>query len=133
MKQDPEVLSMSVLRILIVDDCPVVRQAVSLSLAGFNCKADFACNGLEAVSLVQQHHYDLVLMDVEMPVLDGLQATRMIRRMEGNAGLIPVIASAPAAICKLAGMNDYFVKPADYKTILRQWLPHFLPFEHHTR
>lgn len=117
------------LRILIVDDCAVIRQAAFLAISDFHCKTDFACNGQEAVNLIKQNHYDLVLMDVEMPVLDGLQATRLIRQLEGDAGLIPVIAvttGAPASTCMRAGMNDYFLKPANYKAILSQWLPHCL-------
>lgn len=124
----------SVLRILVVDDCAVLRRVALLALSDFSCKADFASDGKEAINLIKQNQYDLVLMDIEMPVLDGLQATILIRQMEGNAGLIPVIAvtaSAPATVCKRAGMNDYFVKPADYKMILSQWLPHCLPLEHH--
>lgn len=123
----------SVLRILIVDDCAVIRQVAFVALSNFNCEADFACDGREAVDLITKNHYDLVLMDVEMPVLDGLEATRMIRQIDGDKGLIPVIAvtaGAPPTVCKSAGMNDYFVKPADYKLILSQWLPHCLPFEH---
>lgn len=71
-----------VLRILVVDDCAVIRQSVLLTLGDFNCTADFACNGQEAIKLIGQHKYDLVLMDVEMPVLDGLQATYKIRKMD---------------------------------------------------
>ncbi|MBY0548325.1 MAG: response regulator [Candidatus Obscuribacterales bacterium] len=121
-------------RILVADDCAVIRQSVLLALDDFNCAADFACNGQEAIQLIRQYKYDLVLMDVEMPVLDGLQATRKIRQMEDPARLVPIIAvttCALAAVCQRAGMNDYFVKPADYKMILSQWLPQCLSFEHH--
>ena len=87
-------------------------------------------DGQRALDLALTRHYDLVLMDVQMPVLDGLQATRALRERAGHA--MPVIAMTAHAFgedraaCLDAGMNDHVAKPVDpellYTTLLR-WLP----------
>lgn len=109
-----------------------LNQEVALGLLNdVGLKVDIANNGQEAVSKAKQRIYDLVLMDMQMPVMDGLQATRLIRKLPGWAS-IPIIAlTANAyddsqAACTAAGMNDHLSKPVSPFALyarLRTWLP----------
>lgn len=103
------------LRILLAED-NVVNQKVALRMLGrLGYRADIAADGLEVLKALQSHHYDVVLMDVQMPEMDGLEATRSIRRMPGRQPYI--IAMTAHAMkgdreeCLGAGMNDYVSKP----------------------
>ena len=117
--------------LLLVEDNPINQDVALQLLIGAGLRVDLAGNGRLAVSLVQGKAYDLVLMDVQMPVMDGLQATREIRQMPQFAEL-PIIAMTANAFgedrdqCLAAGMNDHVGKPVDpeqlYATLLR-WLP----------
>ena len=103
---------------LIVDDNELNREVISLLLqeVGINC--DFAENGLIAVNKITINRYDIVLMDVQMPIMDGLQATSQIRKLDDFKQL-PIVAltanTAPECIanCLTIGMNDYLSKPID--------------------
>ena len=117
-------------RILLVEDEPV-NQEVSLMLLGeAGLQADVANDGIEAVDRVRATAYDLILMDMQMPRLDGLGATRQIRRLPGGAQ-IPIVALTANAFaedrarCSEAGMNDFLAKPFEpealFVTVLR-WL-----------
>lgn len=94
-------------------------------------KVDIANNGREAVSKAKQQPYDLVLMDMQMPEMDGLQATRLIRKLPGwsNIPIIALTANAyddSQAACTEAGMNDHLSKPVSPYALyerLRKWLP----------
>jgi len=105
------------LRLLVVDDNHInVRVAMGyLEKAGH--RVDAAANGLEAVSAVRARHYDLVLMDVQMPELDGLGATKAIRALDSGRARVPIIAltanaqPSDRAMCLDAGMDDYLAKP----------------------
>lgn len=104
-----------------------------LKKLGFS--ADAVANGSEALTALAAIDYDLVLMDCEMPEMDGFAATACIRAGEGgvlNPG-VPVIAMTAHALqgdrerCLAAGMNDYVSKPVQISTltaILERWLPH---------
>jgi|GEM_PF-6875030 len=118
-------------RILLAEDNPI-NQEVALDLlrdAGLN--VDLATDGLMAVELVQQNNYDLVLMDVQMPRMDGIAATAQILRLPGRAKL-PILAMTANAFaedrqaCLNAGMRDHVSKPVNpdnlFSAILR-WLP----------
>ena len=107
------------IRVLVAEDNPV-NQAVArgfLRLRGL--EADYVENGAQAVEAARRTRYDFILMDMEMPVMDGLQATREIRRLDGANGQIPIIAltanavSGTAERCRKAGMDAYVAKPIE--------------------
>ena len=104
------------LRILLAEDNPTNRELALLMLGRLGYSADVAANGAEALDAVRENVYDLVFMDVQMPELDGIAATRRIRSELGAAG--PRIAAMTAhalpgdrEACLTAGMDDYLVKP----------------------
>ena len=105
-------------RILAVDDNEVNLQIARELLEDIGLQVDLAANGHEALQKVRSTAYDLVLMDMQMPVMDGLEATRAIRAMPGRASL-PIVAMTANAMaqdrdqCLAAGMNDFLSKPID--------------------
>jgi signal transduction histidine kinase/CheY-like chemotaxis protein/HPt (histidine-containing phosphotransfer) domain-containing protein len=105
------------LRVLVAEDNQVNQTVATMMLAKLGHRADVAANGAEALEAVRRAHYDVVLMDVQMPVLDGLDATRRIRA-EVPAGRQPYVIALTAsaliedrAACEAAGMDDYLTKP----------------------
>ena len=118
-------------RVLVVDDVKVNQRLVSVMLSAIGMRIDLAANGREAVKAVDSLPYDLVLMDVQMPEMDGLEATRQIRALGGAARHVPILAMTANAmvgdreICLQAGMNDYISKPIDKDKLIeraRYWL-----------
>jgi signal transduction histidine kinase/DNA-binding response OmpR family regulator len=119
-------------RILLVEDS-LVNQAVGMAmLESFGCRMDVAGNGREALEAIASTHYDLILMDCQMPLMDGYEATRAIREREASGDhRIPIIALTAHAmkgdqeICLEAGMDGYLSKPykaEELHTILTRWL-----------
>jgi two-component system sensor histidine kinase/response regulator len=104
-------------RILVVDDSAMNRRVASCSLGELGCTIETASDGGEAVRLAAERHYDAIFMDCMMPEMDGLTATREIRRQEGAGRHVPVIGlSASAAardreLGRAAGMDDFLGKP----------------------
>lgn len=117
-------------RILLAEDNPINQEVTCQLLEPFGLIIDVAENGQVALEKVQQHAYQLILMDVHMPVLDGLQATSAIRRLPGFKDL-PIIAMTANAYrddrqkCLNAGMNDHLAKPVapdQLYALLVHWL-----------
>jgi signal transduction histidine kinase/ActR/RegA family two-component response regulator len=119
--------------VLIVEDNPMIRSLVAKQLASLGIKTNEVGNGHEALKAVADHRYDLILMDCQMPEMDGFNATENIRKMEAAAGSgrTPVVALTAGimpgdeAKCRSAGMDDFLAKPAginDLMTILQRWL-----------
>ncbi|MDD4651135.1 MAG: response regulator [Methanothrix sp.] len=101
------------LSVLIVDDCEVNRTVASLMLKKLGHHVDFAANGIEAIEALEHQPYDAILMDIQMPVMDGIEATKIIRQRWRNGPRI--IAATAQAIsfyaCLGAGVDDFLVKP----------------------
>ena len=119
-------------RILMADDAPGNRELVSAILRGLGLEIDTVCDGAEAVQAMQTGAYDLVLMDVHMPVMDGLTATREIRRMQAGTGrrtpILALTANVQAdqvARCLDCGMDGHLAKPIQIPELagaLAHWL-----------
>lgn len=118
-------------RILVVEDSPLNQMLVTAILVQAGHRAETANNGLEAVMAAQAGGYDLILMDLSMPEMDGLTATRLLRDLPGPAGRVPVVAmtadtdEADRVRCQDAGMNDHVAKPVDRVLLLEtveKWL-----------
>ena len=105
------------LRILVAEDNHVNQAVIRSMLSRAGHSVDLAANGLEAVNAVKIITYDIVLMDIQMPEMDGVMATRAIRRLPGSAGAVPIIAVTANAMAGdreryiAAGMTDYVSKP----------------------
>jgi CheY-like chemotaxis protein len=129
--------SFSAFRILLVDDNPVNQQVSKAMLDYFGCQTDIADNGDAALLILSEKPYDLILMDCQMPVMDGYEATRAIRAREAalhgteTGRRIPVVALTAHAMkgdremCLEAGMDDYLAKPfrpEELHAVLARWL-----------
>ena len=102
------------LRILMAEDNPINQKVALSMLKRLGYKADVAVNGLEVLRALQSKPYDAVLMDVQMPEMDGLEATRQIRACGLNTQIIAMTAHAlegDREECLQAGMNEYISKP----------------------
>jgi PAS domain S-box-containing protein len=118
-------------RVLVAEDNPTSQLLASTMLSRLGCRVDVVGNGEEAVEAVKQLPYDLVFMDCDMPVMDGLAATRAIRASLASGRHLPIVAFTASALsgdrekCLAAGMDDFLAKPArlsDFAEKVRRWL-----------
>jgi two-component system sensor histidine kinase/response regulator len=118
-------------RILLVEDNLTNQIVIREILAAYPLQIEVANNGAEAVALLEKAAFDLVLMDLQMPVMDGFEATKRIRRFKPS-GSLPILALSAATFVddihksELAGMDDHLQKPIDIELLLAallKWLP----------
>ncbi|MDD2864187.1 MAG: response regulator [Methylococcales bacterium] len=120
--------------ILVVEDNTINQKVIAAALARFNITPDVAPNGLKALELLEKNHYDLILMDCQMPLLDGYETTQRIRALTSGEHVIaelPIVAltatntTTEREKCIAAGMNDYLSKPFNrhaFSNVLQTWL-----------
>ncbi|GFO64396.1 response regulator [Geomonas paludis] len=113
------------MRILIAEDDPTIRQMMVTLLRRLDHDCHGVDNGRKAVEMWEQGDFDFIFMDVQMPIMDGLSATRAIREQEAaRGGHVPIIALTAHAMdedkqqCLVAGMDDYLSKPIDLDLLL---------------
>ncbi len=106
-------------RILVAEDHPVNRKVLGMMLSKLGHEVSYAEDGLQALDMVQRQNFDLLLMDIHMPRMDGLDSTRAIRALAGNRSRLPIIAltadimNEAAERSRQAGMNDFIAKPIE--------------------
>lgn len=122
------------IRILLAEDSLFVQQVAMTMLNRFGCRVETVADGGEAIAALERESYDLVLMDLEMPGMGGLEATRQIRsgRTKARNPNIPIVAMTANAqesdreLCRAAGMDDYLSKPFVETALaasLKKWWP----------
>lgn len=129
---NPTILARPSHHILIAEDNAVNQKVIRRQVEKLGYRADLVGNGMEALEALSRISYDLVLMDCQMPVLDGYDATKLIRAQEDKQARLPIIALTANALeaerdkCLIAGMDDFLTKPTrleDLEATLAQWLP----------
>lgn len=127
--------SMSSFSILLAEDNPVNQKVAIRILKHLGYQADVVSNGQQVIKAIADKSYSLILMDVQMPEMDGLAATRYIRQQESISNAKPIVIVAitanatdgDQAICFDAGMNDYISKPIQIER-LKDVLHRYTPF-----
>jgi CheY-like chemotaxis protein len=117
------------LDILVVEDNHVNQIITRKFLEKVHARVTLVNNGQEAIDLIREKHFDLILMDIQMPVMDGISATKVIRGMGGAYSAIPIIAVtantiADRASCLDAGMNGFIMKPITGKMLFDEMKSH---------
>jgi signal transduction histidine kinase/CheY-like chemotaxis protein/HPt (histidine-containing phosphotransfer) domain-containing protein len=118
-------------RVLVAEDNAINQRVIARLLERLGCTVDVVANGQEAVAAAAQRPYDLILMDCQMPEMDGFAATAALRARESDGRRTPIVALTANALpadrerCLAAGMDDYLAKPVraeDLAAVLRRWL-----------
>ncbi len=118
-------------KVLLAEDNEFNQEVATLILEDMGLQIKVACNGIQALEMVRHEPFDLILMDVQMPEMDGLEATRQIKKLPAG-GRTPILAMTANAfeedkrLCKEAGMDDFITKPvsqANLEQILIRWIP----------
>jgi CheY-like chemotaxis protein len=118
-------------RVLVVEDNAANLKLTVRLVERLGYRADIASNGAEAISMIEQFEYDAVLMDCQMPEMDGYEATKEIRKTETSRRHLPIVAMTADALsgdrerCLAAGMDDYISKPVKLHVVaavLGRWL-----------
>ena len=118
-------------RILVVDDSQTSRMVAKLMMEQAGLTVDLACGGREALSKVKKENYDVIVMDCQMPGMDGYETTRHIRQLPGRRGQVPIIALTAnvetgfISECFAAGMSDHLSKPVQKASLLAK-ISHYL-------
>ncbi|MBI4403822.1 MAG: response regulator [Deltaproteobacteria bacterium] len=110
------------IRVLVVDDCLDLRILCSRALQKFGAEVDQAVNGLEALKFTELKQYDVILMDVQMPEMDGLDATSRLRQMGYSKPIVALTAHAmqsERSLCLQSGCDDYLSKPVSISTLIQ--------------
>jgi CheY-like chemotaxis protein len=119
---DPEA-SIPRAKVLVVEDAVVNQKVAKMMLEKLGVEVMIASNGQIGVDMYQEHDFDMIFMDCQMPVLDGFGATKAIRNLEQNASHIPIIALTANVVkeekdkCYEAGMDDFVSKPVSKKVL----------------
>ncbi|MEE8340109.1 MAG: response regulator, partial [Xanthomonadales bacterium] len=122
-------------RVLVVEDSHGGQMVAEAILSKAGCDVQLVSNGEEAIRAVSQQEFDIVFMDLSMPVMDGLEATRQIRALDGEASRTPIVAMTANAFpedhakCLQAGMNDFMAKPISAETLLDRVLHWVAPVQ----
>ena len=116
------------IRVLVVDDHPINREVASLLLTSAGCEVATCQDGVRAVEAARGGGFDLILMDIHMPEMDGFTASRAIRALPGDASKVPIVAmtadvtSRDVALCRDAGMNGHVGKPINRAALFETML-----------
>jgi len=111
------------IKVLLVEDNLVNQKLLIKYFQKMDVYCDLASNGQEALNILEKNAYDLILMDCQMPIMDGYTATALIRKLEGHGHRTPIIALTAHAMakeydkCMASGMDDYLSKPLDFNQL----------------
>ena len=140
-QNEPTIISENNLKgskILLVEDNDMNKRVAVKFLEKWEIKVDHAWNGKEAVAFFKNNSYDLILMDLQMPEMDGYEATRIIRELEGNKPKVPILALTASAMLNVKdkiiniGMNDFITKPFDPNEFEKTLNKHITNFQKKT-
>jgi CheY-like chemotaxis protein len=105
------------INVLLVEDNLIAQTVAEIILTGFGCKVQLAADGEQALEMFKANKYHFIFMDIGLPGISGLEASKEIRKLEMHLPGVPIVAltanydSSSAAICFAAGMNDFILKP----------------------
>ena len=131
LQEEKEEPNQKQIHVLLVEDNLINAKLASIQLKKLNCKVETAGNGVEAIQKAEKTLFDIILMDCQMPLMDGFEATRKIRAIEGKHGELPIVAVTANVLpedrerCMACGMDDFVSKPLrpnDLANTLIKWV-----------